>query len=169
MATVRLRAEKDLEDCIAVLCRVHNVDGYPVQGTAQANEFLTGNTILEGWVAEQNNRIVGHVCVGQATDDDVAVAQWRRTFPQQPNIAVLERLFVDPDARGSGAASNLVKAALTWAGESGRRLVLFALVKDQAAMRLYRRLGWSEYGVVPFRYGKGERMDAVCFVSPSSG
>ena len=51
-------------------------------------------------------------------------------------------------------------------------MVLFALVKDQGAMRLYARSGWVEFGRAMFawRDGEGEggeaEMEAVCFAGP---
>ncbi|KAI1751319.1 acyl-CoA N-acyltransferase [Xylaria castorea] len=51
---------------------------------------------------------------------------------------------------------------------SRRRLLILALVKDQDAIRLYRRLGWQHYGTTVFRWGESKEMDAECFVSPLS-
>ncbi|KAI6900227.1 hypothetical protein KC318_g7180 [Hortaea werneckii] len=67
---------------------------------------------------------------------------------------------------------------------AGIRLLLFALLKDEPAMRLYRRRGWKEFGRTGFTWdgasasrddeeGEGEEndkkeMQAICFVSPSS-
>ncbi|GAB1738577.1 hypothetical protein NU219Hw_g3380t1 [Hortaea werneckii] len=61
--------------------------------------------------------------------------------------------------------------------EEGIRLLLFALLKDESAMRLYRRRGWTEFGRTGFTYDGPSRdaggdekdkreMEAICFVSP---
>lgn len=85
---------------------------------------------------------------------------------------MLERLFVDPEARGRGLAAKLLLAASEEAGKRGLRVVLFALVKDHGAMKLYERNGWREFGRRMFGYRDGEgreaEMEAVCFVGPES-
>ncbi|KAI7538742.1 hypothetical protein KC331_g10163 [Hortaea werneckii] len=68
----------------------------------------------------------------------------------------------------------------------GIRLLLFALLKDEPAMRLYRRRGWAELGRTGFIWDDGpsssptsrdeeeggendkKEMEAICFVSPPS-
>ncbi|KAI7541285.1 hypothetical protein KC331_g8672 [Hortaea werneckii] len=143
---------------------------------------------------------------------------------EQEGIAVLERLFIHPSARGQGLASSLLGTAEEWARmttslalslscsskgadepnkqqqqqqqkkqetkekkNKGIRLLLFALAKDEPAMRLYRRRGWAEFGRAGFTWddgpscptsrGEGEEgqggeknqekeMEAICFVSP---
>ncbi|KAI7468574.1 hypothetical protein KC357_g6726 [Hortaea werneckii] len=201
-------------------------------------------------------QIVGHVAVSRPRESDVAVRLWRALhLPQRrgstaagqeekvekeeeaEGIAVLERLFIHPSARGRGLASSLLRTAEEWAahptssspldnpfeeehdGErvgdgqpmqqqqqqnkhgkktkpKGLRLLLFALTKDEAAMRLYRRRGWEEFGRTGFiwaddegvsvhggsegvqevegvegggkerRKKKEKEMEAMCFVSP---
>ncbi|KAI7163506.1 hypothetical protein KC349_g1369 [Hortaea werneckii] len=130
---------------------------------------------------------------------------------EEEPIAVLERLFIHPSARGQGLASSLLGTAEEWARTTtslalspscsskgadepnqhqhqhqqkkqepkekkknkGIRLLLFALSKDEPAMRLYRRRGWAEFGRTGFTWddeGEGEEnkkeMEAICFVSP---
>ncbi|TKA78817.1 hypothetical protein B0A55_02245 [Friedmanniomyces simplex] len=166
MVTVRVRTGVDIDGCVEVLGRVYGLDGYPVQGTAHAHQFLQDG-IQRAWIAEHRDKIIGHVAIGDATNDDAAVALWRGLYPNEP-IAVLERLYVDPKHRGSGAATSLIQAAVAWSRQAQLRLVLYALIKDQAAIRLYGRLGWNRFGTVPFIYGDGQKMDAVCFSSPRS-
>ncbi|KAK1074059.1 hypothetical protein LTR74_001306 [Friedmanniomyces endolithicus] len=156
----------DLDSCVEVLCSVYAKDGYPVEGTSYAHRFLQDG-LQRAWVAEQGNTIIGHVAIGNATEGDPAVILWRKLYPNEP-IVVLERLFVDPRHRGSGAATGLIRAVEAWSRQEGIRLILFALSKDQVAIRLYGRLGWTRFGTVPFSYGDGQQMDAVCFCSPLS-
>lgn len=163
---IRRREHKDLPACVKVLERVYDQDGYPVQGTAQAESFLSNEDITLAWVAVIDNKIVGHVAMGRAKISDLSVALWRKTH-QDDAIAVLERLFVDPDSRGSGVAAKLVQAAVAWGAQEGTRLVLYALAKDIAAARLYERLGWAHFGTATYRYGDGQEMDAWCYSSPT--
>ncbi|KAK5107192.1 hypothetical protein LTR62_001638 [Meristemomyces frigidus] len=164
MTTTRVRADADMDGCIEVLGHVYATDGYPVQGLDHARQFLTEG-IEQAWVAVNNGKIIGHAAVSPATDSDVSVVLWRRLYPGKPSIAVLGRLFVDPEQRGSGAATYLLEAADSWSEHARCRLVLFALEKDQVAMKVYKRRGWTEYGTVPYHYGGGKEMAAVCFVN----
>ena len=117
---------------------------------------------------------VGHVALSRASEHDAAAALWR-LHPEArlaPNggILVLGRLFVHPSARGAGVATQLIEAAAAEAsGRAGiTRLVMFALVKDRDAIRLYRKLGWVHYGTAVYRWGDGQQMSAECFASPET-
>ncbi|KAK4619346.1 hypothetical protein CLAFUW4_10995 [Fulvia fulva] len=156
--SIRPRTAQDLPACISILRRVYSLDKYPIQGTSNATSFLAFATLEQAFVATTSDGIIiGHVAIGTASDDDVAVKLWRSQHPET-EVAVLERLFVDPDSRGSGAAARLIEAATAWNKEWERRLVFFLL---------YRRLGWVQFGVGSYAYGDGESMDALCFVSPA--
>ncbi|KXT12651.1 hypothetical protein AC579_4496 [Pseudocercospora musae] len=164
--SVRPRLEEDLPECIEVLKRVYERDGYPVGVDGKYLPFLQNASIEHSWVAENDGSIVGHVAIGKASDKDVAVALWRQQFPEAEVIAVMERLFVDPKARGNGVAAKLIETAVNWSKETSVRLVLFVLLKDKNATALYERLGWTQFGTTTFCYGDGEQMKALCFVSP---
>lgn len=168
MVAIRPRTAADLDDCAGVLRLVHAHSGYPVQGCDNAKAFLTGGPIEQAWIAEQDSQIVGHVAVSKATEDDVSVALWRKQHPDSP-VALMERLFVHPEKLGGGIATRLIQTASSWSRDAGCRLVLFALVKDQAAMRLYERLDWTRFGEAVYQWGDGGQMDAVCFVGPEHG
>lgn len=165
MAAIRPRTEDDIEGCVACLKRVYDKDRYPVSGVSNAQEFLSGDVIQQAWVAEKNSIIKGHVTANRAMESDISVALWRQKHPES-KIAVLGRLFVDPDSRGSGLAARLIANAVSWANERNMRLVLFVLLKDRGATKLYEKLGWSYFGTQVFHYGDGQQMDALCFASP---
>ena len=169
MALIRTRGDEDVDECVALLQRVHDKEGYP-RGTTNFKNFLT-HAVADAWVAELDSKIVGHVAVSAARDSDFAVSTWRRVHTADSNtISIVERLFVDPDARRAGTAAALLETAASNGRASGQRLVLFALVANQAAIRLYRRLGWEEYGTGSWRFGENleKEMDAICFASPAT-
>nr|OQO24000.1 hypothetical protein B0A51_08889 [Rachicladosporium sp. CCFEE 5018] len=173
--TIRPRRSEDLEACLDVLQRVYKDSGYPVNGPSLP--FLQGPQTLVSWVAtipcpdssqpSSNHRVVGHIALANATDTDVAVNLWRSRNRPEP-VFVLQRLFVDPAAQGQGIAQGLIRAVVDEGRRRGGSVVLFALIKDQVAMRLYEKLGWTEFGTAIFGEGKGEgvEMEAVCYVAP---
>ena len=169
-ATVRPRTEEDLDACIAVLHRVHENEGYP-RGTDDFRVFLANDSVQKAWVTELDGRVVGHVAVNKPSETDLAVSMWRQKHPddEHDSIAVLARLFVLPESRKGGAAKALVEEATASSTMDGVRLVLFVLVANQGAIRLYDRLGWERFETSVFRYGdeKELEMEAICFASPS--
>jgi GNAT superfamily N-acetyltransferase len=162
-----LRSEGDIDECAAVLKAVHEKDGYP-QSTTDFKGFITEN-VSEAWVAELNGRIVGQVAVAPARTDDLAVTIWQRVRPDGGKVMLVERLFVHPEARKDGIAKVLLEAAADHVQKFDARLILFVLIRNEAAIRLYRRLGWDEYGRGVYRFGpsKERGIEAVCFASPS--
>lgn len=69
--------------------------------------------------------------------------------PNQPHRADISKLLVHSRARRRGIAEALMTEAEVAAHEMGRTLVMLDTVEGSAAERLYRRLGWTVYGVVP--------------------
>lgn len=41
------------------------------------------------------------------------------------------------------------------------------MTKDDAAIRLYERLGWQPIRTATHTFGDGQQTDAVCYVSPA--
>jgi GNAT superfamily N-acetyltransferase len=185
---IRPRLPTDLPSCASLLARVYEKDRYPVQGVSNAIGFLSSPDALGSWVAvaeespesassnndnqDGNLSVLAHISLSlpRPTSTDPAVVLWRSQNSQP--VAVLERLFVDPAARGQGLAEKLMRTVTDEAGKRGLRCVLFALVKDVGAMRLYERVGWKEFGREMYGYEDGEgawrEMEAVCYVAPDS-
>ncbi|KAK5168175.1 uncharacterized protein LTR77_006743 [Saxophila tyrrhenica] len=166
MAAIRQRRDEDVEECVALLHRVHDHEGYP-RGTNDFRHFITYG-MREAWVGELDTDIIGHIAVADAKPTDLAVSTWRRVRPGDSNIGLVERLYVHPNARRKGIAEALLEAAAAYGRANGTRLVLFVLVANQAALRLYQRAGWEEYGTGSFRFGENheKEMHAICFASP---
>ena len=194
--TIRPRLPSDLPSCASLLARVYEKDRYPVQGVSNAIEFLSPPSTLASWVAvaedtpaaspnenedqaekkdedkAETPKILAHISLSlpTPTSTDPAVILWRSQNSQP--VAVLERLFADPAARGQGLAEKLMRTVTEEAGKRGLRCVLFALVKDVGAMRLYERVGWKVFGREMYGYegaeGEWREMEAVCYVAPDT-
>lgn len=67
----------------------------------------------------------------------------------QPHRGEICKLLVRPDARGKGLAERLMRAAEAAAVAAGRTLLTLDTHTGGTAERLYRRLGWTEAGVIP--------------------
>ncbi|WP_197320592.1 GNAT family N-acetyltransferase [Saccharomonospora sp. NB11] len=164
---VRPRRDDDLPACAAALVAVHEADGYPVEGVADPEAWLRPAGLVKAWVAELAGEVIGHVCITEPTDADAAAVMFRETTEGVvAGIAVLGRLFVHPEARGHRAGELLTRAVMEHAASEGLRLVLDVMEKDQAAIRLYERLGWRRIGVTEHDSGHG-LVPAYCYVSPA--
>ena len=67
----------------------------------------------------------------------------------QPHRGEIRKLLVHPDARGKGLAERLMRAAEAAALAAGRTLLTLDTHTGGTAERLYRRLGWTEAGIIP--------------------
>ena len=142
--TIRARTDADLDQLAQLLIDVHSTDGYPVEGVADPRAWLMLGDPLGAWIAEIDQRIVGHVALMKATDDDDAARVWsRHSGTPLSGIAVLCRLFVSPEHRGHRLGLQLTQAATAAAHAVNRTPVLDVMAKDAAAIRLYESLGWT--------------------------
>jgi ribosomal protein S18 acetylase RimI-like enzyme len=91
----------------------------------------------------------------------VFVAEVNASFVGMTGIFIRDRIklkhtgniwgvYVQPEWRGLGIADQLIRASLNWAAEKGLRQVKLAVVTtNPAAIQLYKRCGFREYGVDP--------------------
>ncbi|MDA2804446.1 GNAT family N-acetyltransferase [Nocardiopsis suaedae] len=164
-AAIRERRDDDLASAGQALIRVHETNGYPVEGVSDPIGWLTPENLLKAWVAELDGRIVGHVSLASGEGEDAA-ALWRQQAGSNEPLAALERLFVAPEARSQGLGDRLVRAAMEEANRIGRRLLLDVMAKDQAAIRLYERLGWRRIGELSHGVPDGSTVPAFGYVAP---
>ncbi len=86
------------------------------------------------------------------TDDD---DRWHglalvRADDEHPGEAVINSMWVAPEARGSGAGRALCDACIAWAAERGLAAVnLCVMLGNEAARRLYETSGFVETGGTP--------------------
>lgn len=143
----------DLEGCAALLRQVHVTQRYPVRWPDDPEAWLTPPGMTAAWVARRDDEVIGHVCLG-------------RKGLAPPDLT-LERLFVAPDAAGSGVGRALITHASDWAAE--RRLPLTLDVADNCtnAITLYERLGWRLTGRSPIDWGDDAASSLLHFVAPT--
>ena len=89
-------------------------------------------------VAEVNGAVVGYVLVKPSTP-----------LKENAHVSGIAGLAVAPEARGMGVASALLAAAERHARDHGaRKLSLRVLSSNDAALRLYERLGFRREGTL---------------------
>ncbi|WP_327696937.1 GNAT family N-acetyltransferase [Streptomyces sp. NBC_00459] len=171
---VRPRTEADLEACVRVLATIHEQNAYPLNWPTDPAGWLTPRSLLAVWVAEEtgeveetgeaNGRgIVGHIVLSRSEEGDAAAALWDRG-----PTAVINRLYVDPAARGRGVGAALMERAVAEARLRALHPVLDVVSTDTAAAALYERLGWTLLAEVDQEWGPGQQVNVRCYAAPTS-
>lgn len=167
--TIRERRDDDLPALAAALVRVHAQDGYPVEGVADPVGWLDHAQALQSWTAVVNDVPIGQVTLTEADPNDDAARAWtEQTDGSVADLAIVVRLFVDPDFRSVSAGRLLMVAALDHARLIRRSVALDVMAKDRAAIRLYERLGGRRIGEVAHHHGDGLTEPAIVLDFPSA-
>ena len=88
-------------------------------------------------LAEENGRLLGTVIVFFAPQ------------PNAPHRAEIGKMLVHSSSRRRGLGARLLAAAEDEARRAGRTLLLLDTETGSAGEHLYRRCGWTVFGVVP--------------------
>lgn len=111
---------------------------YEDEAKLSLDDFVRRVTEVPTFAAERDGRLLG--LVGLARESGI----------KRRHRGTLVRMYVRPEARGSGAADALVEAVLDHARAEGLDAVLLAVITEaDAARRLYDRHGFTVYGVEP--------------------
>jgi ribosomal protein S18 acetylase RimI-like enzyme len=134
-------ARHDDEEALAAIDSVAwtPASGFPsVIARAGGSFFSAGHPPAACLVAEADGAVAGYVVVQPATP-----------LPENAHVHGIAGLAVAPGARGRGVASALLAAAGQHARERGaRKLSLRVLSTNEAALRLYERLGFRREGTL---------------------
>lgn len=119
---------------------------YADEAKLAPEDFVRRVVEVPTFAAERDGRLLG--LAGLAIESST----------KRRHRGTLIRMYVRPEARGSGAADALVEAVLDHARAEGLDSVILAVtVGNQAAGRLYDRHGFTVYGVEPGALRIGDR------------
>lgn len=164
---VRRRRGSDLAALADVLVRVHARDGYPVEGVDDPESWIAPPAELAAWTAVYGAEAIGHVALADARDTDDAAVLWQRTTGGEVGqLAILARLFVDPDHRNVGAGYLLMGAARRFADEHHLAIAFDVMLKDRDAIRLYEKLGYQRLGAIVHEHSGGKAEEAAVYYLP---
>lgn len=164
---VRPREAHDLDACVQILARAHADDGYPQRWPDDPVVWLAPAHQLGAWVAVAGGDVVGHVALAPM-NEPAPEPFLDATGRPVSGLGNVTRLCVDKDARGTGAASALLRAAVTAGRDRGLHAVLDVFSRSQGAIRFYEREGWSRVGsgYAQWRRADGERAFVHYYVAP---
>lgn len=130
---------------------------YPTAATARA--ALDRDELF---VLEDEGRITAAAMINQAQVPEYALAHW--AYPARPEeVMVLHTLVVDPLVQGKGYGRAFVSFYEDYArAHACPYLRMDTNVKNQAARRMYAKLGFAEVGVVPCVFNGIEGVELVC-------
>ena len=116
---------------------------YPTEKTA-ADAFESGKL----FVYDENGKVLAAAKINQEQMPGYDEAKWQHSAPNS-EIMVLHTLVVEPSASGKGIGRKFVKFYEDYALENGcKYLRMDTNEKNIPARTLYKRLGYSEAGIV---------------------
>jgi GNAT superfamily N-acetyltransferase len=143
---IRPRREGDLERLVALLGAVYTSDGYPANWPNDPARWLALGRAIAAWVWEEGGELGGHIALTRP-DPDRAWPQWQEALQVPPEgLAVMRRLFVAPDRRRRGIASDLLNAAKKEAADGGLHPVLDVSDDNRGAIAFWKAHGWQQVG-----------------------
>ncbi|WP_131816740.1 GNAT family N-acetyltransferase [Nocardia salmonicida] len=146
---------------------MYAADGYPVEGIAMAEGWLSPPGELAAWTAIADGAAVAHVSVGVADPSDAISRVWSQTTGQDADCLIVPaRLFVDPLARSLGIGGRLMSEVARYAARTGRPIAFDVMLKDRAAIRLYERAGCIRIGEFDYTHSDGQTERAAVYAVP---
>jgi len=130
---------------------------YPTRVSAM--DALAKNELF---VLEEDGRILASARINQEQVPEYAYGQWKYDAPDS-EIMVIHTLVVDPDVSGQGIGSKFISFYESYALNNGCRFLrLDTNIINSAARALYKKLGYTEQGVVSCVFNGIEGAKLVC-------
>lgn len=141
---LRLRRASDLARCARLLRIVQAQSHNPLHAPASVREWLGGDDLVSAWVVERRGEILGHAAFSSVGTRGSSAFHWREVTGHEPaDLGAVTRLFVRPQARGTGIASALLDAVEAEIRGAGRIPVAEVVDVSRDARRLFAHRGWT--------------------------
>src|SRR5262245_60069371 len=164
---IRTRAEADLPALVDGLALVTAADNYPNRRPPDPAAWLRSSGVLGAWVGERDGDVLGHVVLRSANGRAPARMWSEWSGANARRCAVVARLFVVPRGRGAGLGEALLATAWAEAARRDLHAVLDVADENQAAVRLYERLGWLRIGSYEQAFRDGDPPELLhCYSAP---
>ena len=164
---IRRRKPNDLAACARLLRVVYSERHYPLSWPDQPRAWLSGEGVLDAWVAEHQGEMLGHVAISRVGLDEVSDLRWREITGRQPSeLARVSRLFVRPRVRRQGIGGALLDVAVGEIRARGLEPVLVVSSASTDAISLFEDRGWRLLSMDPWR-AQPDRLRICCYALPS--
>ncbi len=163
---LRRRRPRDLAACVRLMRVVFYESHYPLRWPDAPRAWLCDSDVLDSWVVERHDEILGHVSLSTVGADTVSAYRWREMTGREPaGIAAVSRLFVRPRVRRQGIGTALLGAAVDEARSRDLAPVLQVASSQHDAIRLYDSQGWRLLSMDLWG-GRDERRRMHCYAAP---
>jgi GNAT superfamily N-acetyltransferase len=145
---IRARRESDVPQLVGLADAVRALDRWPPHRVATTRDFVAGAVPLAALVAEDDDVVVGHVAIHERSAGPVMALASEALGVGAGQLAVVARLFVDPERRDRGVGRMLLETATEAATTIARHPILDVWTELHGAIALYERAGWRRLGHV---------------------
>lgn len=130
---------------------------YPTRKTAEA-AILSGHMFVE----EDRGQIIAAAKLNQTQEAAYAQAKWRYDAPEE-QVMVLHTLVISPKAGGAGYGTRFVGYYEQYALAHGcHYLRMDTNARNSRARTLYKKLGYTEVGIVSTTFNGIQDVQLVC-------
>lgn len=130
---------------------------YPTRTTAEAAVKLG-----EMFVFESDGNILAAAKINQTQEKEYATINWKKTSPDN-KVMVIHTLVVSPEHKGKGIGTAFVKFYESYAVEHGCDCLRMDTNENNSTARaLYKKLGYTETGVIPTVFNGIPGVNLVC-------
>lgn len=164
---VRVREDRDLEECVELTRVVHDADRYPLVLQANLAAFLTSRRLIVAWVAQLNGRVIGHVALHRGSSSPMSSLVEETLGVEPDRIGVPSRLMVAPSSRCGGVGRRLLRTAAAEASRRGLTPALDVVTSYTAAITMYENEGWRRIGTITLAVPDGTSADEYVYVGPT--
>ena len=165
----RKAVQADLDAIVSIYSAIHDREEsglsttgwvrsiYPTRTTAQ--QSIIANDMF---VLEEDDQILAAAKINQIQGEEYRFAPWTLDAPEH-EVMVLHTLVVSPNRAGQGIGTRFVAFYEELAAQSGCTcLRMDTNERNSAARSLYKKLAYTEVGIVPCVFNGIEGVRLVC-------
>ncbi len=150
MVVIRPAGPQDAARVRALRLEALKTDPVAFSADLSVDEARTAEWYVERFQEYEHDQS-GLIVVAEAGDELVGMAGLARgNRPKTRHTGMIWGVYVQTEWRGLRIAERMIEDCLEWAGKHGLAIVKLAVVNsNQAAIRAYKRLGFTAYGEEP--------------------
>lgn len=165
--TTRSRRPTDIDECVALLRRVHEQDGYPTHWPKDPRRFVAPPYERKAWVADLQGIVVGHVALHHPGQDPACAVAREAAGVAEDRLAAVGRLFTSVEHRRQHGGDRLLEQVTAAAHRNGQRPFLNVVQHLTRAVALYQRHGWTDLGPLTIAFADGTSLETFVFLGPT--